>query len=403
VETGGFDLVMTSTVRRRLLRCLSFGIAAALLGVIVSKTRFQDSYRVRTERDSPTVEHRDVVECRIENGRATLLHRDGTTSSHRAGDVLLQPGLGRLLSRADKSLLALLILLNAVPLFATALRWHLVLISQGIRVSFARVFQVNHAGAFLNHVLPGSVAGDLVKVFILPSGRGRQLTVAGTVLLTRVIGLAVTALLAGLSVTLFIDRFPDKVVPYTAYGFIAVLGLFSLAYVLPAWQGRLRRLLSRSPSFEELNRVIAASVERKRVTAGVVALSLVAQLSFVLVALGLARVISLDTISFWVVLVAHPIAGVMTALPLSPGGLGVREAAFVYLFGALGGVSPTEAVALAVLERFAWLLISLPGSLFLWTLSGARVPASEGEGGDGPATRLHAPESNLGNGDGSEK
>jgi uncharacterized membrane protein YbhN (UPF0104 family) len=72
-------------------------------------------------------------------------------------------------------------------------------------------------------------------------------------------------------------------------------------------------------------------------------------------ALGLEEVGLLATLTFF------PPTAVVQNLPIALGGLGVREAAFVYFFGAIG-VSNAEAIALGLLVYLVFVLSSLAGA-----------------------------------------
>jgi uncharacterized protein (TIRG00374 family) len=59
-----------------------------------------------------------------------------------------------------------------------------------------------------------------------------------------------------------------------------------------------------------------------------------------------------------------PIAGLLSAIPLLPGGWGVGELAFAFFFGQVG-VPATEAVGLSIVYRLAGIASNLPGAV-LW-------------------------------------
>ena len=73
-------------------------------------------------------------------------------------------------------------------------RWKAILDATGFRVPFGRLTAVNLVGIFLSNFLPGSVAGDVVKVFyiVTPQQSGR---VMSATFLSRVVGMLATFLL----------------------------------------------------------------------------------------------------------------------------------------------------------------------------------------------------------------
>ena len=98
-------------------------------------------------------------------------------------------------------------------------------------------------------------------------------------------------------------------------------------------------------------------------------LGLVYEVLTVLSAWLVARSIDVD-VSFWLLAVIAPPVLILSALPISIGGLGVREAAYVGLLGQVG-VDVTDAALLSLLTGAALLLASLPGAIGL-ALRGSR-------------------------------
>jgi uncharacterized membrane protein YbhN (UPF0104 family) len=70
--------------------------------------------------------------------------------------------------------------------------------------------------------------------------------------------------------------------------------------------------------------------------------------------------------------VIFPATWVVGAVPVSIAGLGVLEAGIVELFTRLAGTPRELGMALALCQRFVWVLVSLPGGLI--HLLGAHLP-----------------------------
>jgi hypothetical protein len=74
-----------------------------------------------------------------------------------------------------------------------------------------------------------------------------------------------------------------------------------------------------------------------------------------------ARAIGMPEVDFAAVLTFFPPAAILQNFPLAMGGLGVREAAFVYFFGAIGATN-ADAIALGLLVYIVFVLASLAGA-----------------------------------------
>jgi uncharacterized protein (TIRG00374 family) len=101
-----------------------------------------------------------------------------------------------------------------------------------------------------------------------------------------------------------------------------------------------------------------------RVVRNALAISLVNHAGTVLAAGLLAHALGLTTLGWAPLFVVVPLAGLIGAVPLLPGGWGVGEVAYAWLLAPFG-VPATEAVGLSVLLRLANLAVGLPGGV-LW-------------------------------------
>ena len=73
--------------------------------------------------------------------------------------------------------------------------------------------------------------------------------------------------------------------------------------------------------------------------------------------------------------VIFPISWVVAAIPVSIAGVGILEAGTVTLFVSLTGATGESALALALCQRFVWVLASLPGGAI--HLLGGHLPREE--------------------------
>jgi uncharacterized membrane protein YbhN (UPF0104 family) len=102
---------------------------------------------------------------------------------------------------------------------------------------------------------------------------------------------------------------------------------------------------------------------RWRLIAIATIISLAVQLGCSLVNLLSARAIDLDTRNGWVdYLVLIPATGLMSMIPVSAGGMGWREAAYIILFSSVGATQ-SQALALALLWLGVLVVTSLPGGI----------------------------------------
>ena len=72
-----------------------------------------------------------------------------------------------------------------------------------------------------------------------------------------------------------------------------------------------------------------------------------------------------EDIPFWSVMGLWSATYFVTLLPISINGLGVQELAMTYFYVAIGGISPSSGLTLALLMRVLQMIASLPGALFI--------------------------------------
>jgi uncharacterized protein (TIRG00374 family) len=221
-------------------------------------------------------------------------------------------------------------------------------------------------GNFFNLLLPTSVGGDVVRAVALDAGSGRRTTALLSVLLDRLSGLLVLlalACVAALAYPLPLPLWAALAVGGAAGG--AILGLA----VLPAstrflarldvtgrgrWHGLLAKVRNVAASLGEAFGVYRG---RPRLMAAAGLLSVLVQIAGVVQVWLLGRALGLD-VPVGVFGVAVPMVALLTLLPVSVSGMGVREAGMV-LFLQPAGVAAGPAVTVA----FLWFCVQTAGGL----------------------------------------
>ena len=285
--------------------------------------------------------------------------------------------LGRLKERLGTVALVLAVLTLLVVL--TGYRWKMLMRGVAIDMAFLRAVRLTFIGGFFNIAVPGATGGDLVKAWYArkdAKARYPERTGVGThavlsVFVDRFVGLFGLVVFAA-GVLLFAAHGEAFHVPRLVV--LGVLGCGLLGAVL-ALSGRTRRALglswiwSRLPGQTVLAELrAAAGLYRDHKTTLVFALlvSLFNHAGNATCCWLLARALGIDGVTLGGAMALVPLANLLSAIPLLPGGWGVGELAFAYFFG-LVGVPPTEAIGLSVVFRLAVLGVNLPGGL-LWLL-----------------------------------
>lgn len=260
-----------------------------------------------------------------------------------------------------------------------SVRWWLLLRTQAIFISFGAALRLYLLGWFYNNVMPGSVGGDLVRIWYVAKHTEKKFEAGLSVLVDRVIGLISTLIIALFFYVAFMRSenmsFAGQSSPLFGYWWVAVLGVLAVFGGLSAHR-RGRALLGRlwSSGSGAFKRLVAAGRLYGRnplMLLAVFALTVVLQIATITGFWFLGSNIGIEVgVKYYYVF--FTLVWVIGAVPISIAGAGVVEGALVVLFVTIADVPKADAMALALLQRFIWLLASLPGALI--HLTGAHLP-----------------------------
>ena len=262
----------------------------------------------------------------------------------------------------------------AVGCFLTALlfaitRWWRLLNLAGCRVAWWSAFRLSYLGLFFNLVMPGLTGGDVVKaVLAVRENPGKRPDAFVSVIVDRLMGMFALAVLASI-VILIADSFAElrPIVP----PIMLLMLVGALVYTSRRVRKLLRfdALLDRLPMGERLKSLDAAVVAYRRRPLELVlafALSMGNHVLAVVGVMGLGAAFGVPSglIGFVDYLAIVPVANMLSSIHITPGGWGVGEAAYGYLFQMVG-VAASLGVAVSVGFRLCQMLIGFAGGLYL--------------------------------------
>ena len=371
---------MTSVLSRRALhvavRLLGLALAAY---VVATQVRLDDTVRRRdgTVLKGAVTSSTNGFLVRVADGEAPVSVPLESVAVERYGGreiAAVSYGLRTLGARLVHHVPTVVWVVLALIALAivTAWRWRWLVEALGLSLPATAAIRYTLYGVFFNLVVPGSTGGDVVKAYYAARRTGVATRAVVSVFVDRLVGLFALVLFA--ATILFAS--PGRAgwdAPRTLVGIVLAVALVAGALVLSR---RLRRALRLSALFARLPfqgvlREIDAAIRLYRRRPGSLGLGIVVSLcnhaSTAALAFVLARALGLDVVGLADCLALVPVASLLCAIPLLPGGWGVGELAFAYFFAPVG-VAPSEAVALSVVLRLAILASGLPGGL-LWAFA----------------------------------
>ncbi len=273
---------------------------------------------------------------------------------------------------ASPAWLALSAVLTLITVPPQAYRWKLLLRARGITESVGWLTRAYFVSYAVGQVLPTGVGGDASRIYETTRRHpGSGSPVAGSVILERALGGAVTLVLAAIGFLIAIGRYP--IGAYLWIEALFVVGTLGAGVVV--FSSRLRRHLKLTvPLLQRLRverpvRAVYEGIHGYRHHAGtlltVSGITTCAQISRIFAIWAGGRAVGVE-LSVGPYIVLGPLLFLVMLAPFTPNGLGVREAFFISFLGQLH-INHDAAFATGFLFFVMTLLLALPGlAVLLW-------------------------------------
>lgn len=286
--------------------------------------------------------------------------------------------------QADPGLLALAFALNVIGYLMCSWRWQLLLRAQQFAVPLIELIRAYTIGIFFNSFLPGVMSGDLMRAMDI-SDRVPSYTRSFLILfverLTGMFGLLLLAVIA-LPVIGW-DMVARTGIGWMLLGVAGVLVALTAIFLSRHMRAAASRLGRRrlfgwmSGIMERINETSMVFAARMRVVYCCVGISFVFQANVVLHywLIGVALGIDLPLSVYFAII---PVSLFAMMIPASVNGIGIREQAFLFLFGQFG-VAAELAVSLAWIAFAMVMVQALVGGIVFALRRKRSKPAVAGQ------------------------
>jgi uncharacterized membrane protein YbhN (UPF0104 family) len=278
----------------------------------------------------------------------------------------------------------------------SALRWATLARPIGFHLGWLRFQQLYFEGMFFSLCLPSAIGGDVVKALRLGSGGRGRILAACTVLADRLAGLAAVLLIG---ITAFTQRAYGLSAAQTAGLALALAAIMlagtRLGFAILNWPSG--RIPDHHPIAHLFERLLPYHHHPYVFWSGI-GWGMVVQALNVATVMLLGGALGLD-LPFQAYCIAVPCVALITALPISFNGIGVRELLMAEILFVYYGVPKSHGAALG----FLWLSVTIATGLIgglvyllgppLDPQAGASFVDSIDEGEPGPAALVAIPES----------
>jgi glycosyltransferase 2 family protein len=246
------------------------------------------------------------------------------------------------LSRVPFTRFVAVLLIYLVAVMGGITKWHAVVNAAGAQLNFAKSAQCYTSGLFGALFLPSIIGGDVARLAVGISHSPRPTAVVTGNLADRFLDVAAQLTLISLGLILLPSSLPvalqgpAKRVLFA--GILAAAILFGLVVTLhrPLLRGRSIRILRRLAQLRHAIRAISRRPWRL-VFGWLVGTSVQGTYVVLTALLGIACGLRLP-LRVW--LFAWPLAKIAAVMPITQGGIGVREAALVVLLAPFGAPAP---------------------------------------------------------------
>ena len=277
-----------------------------------------------------------------------------------------------------------------------AYRWRVLLSALEIEVPLGQLTALYFIGFLFTNVLPTGFGGDPIRMYELSRYTHRTAESAGTVLADRFFGLIVLQAMAVVALAFGYPLVEPWMIAFTVLLFVGSLVAVWLLLNRQLWQSlgeRLKPLASLGQKQGSIPSKIVGQVGNLSIVEGfkrfyeslhgyniasvgkTLGVSLV--FNILLITMNYLLGLSLGTrVSIWYYFLFVPITSIVTLLPVSFAGLGVREGAYVLLF-IQAGMPRETALSLSLLVYV--ISIFTPGLIggIIYVLKGARDYAAQ--------------------------
>lgn len=244
-----------------------------------------------------------------------------------------------------------LFLYAGVQMSLSSSRWRVLAEPLGFSAPWRHYFTLYYIGLFFNLFLPTSMGGDVVRAWTLAETKDRRMRAFLSVVSDRLSGLLALVLLACGATLLF-----ERPLPWWLLGTV-----WGLAAGLVGGYAMLPWLSRRSEKLRTLAQSLSFSRTHLKGWFLALGISIAVQSASVIQIALMGRALGLN-VPFLGYAVVVPLVSLLTMLPISVGGMGVREGSLILLLAPFG-VGEAGALALG-LSWFAMnLVMGLAGGL----------------------------------------
>ena len=243
-----------------------------------------------------------------------------------------------------------------------SLRWRSLLKAQNIEISKGRSYSYIIISFFFNNFLPSGLGMDMIRS-AYAGGKGKFEKALGASMMERVLGI-IGMMLIGIIAILSWRRDFAKLYIYFGIILFILLIYYSLTSLKFSWlKEKLLsiKLLNLGNSIKEFYRAFKTYKSKRKIMIVGIGYSVLLQLFVIVINYFIAKGLSLP-IPFFALFAYIPLITVISLIPITINGLGLREAAYIFFFSSFN-IAKSEAFSISLLFFVASVIASCAGGI----------------------------------------
>jgi len=288
--------------------------------------------------------------------------------------------VGSVLSHANLWLLIVAQLLYFAAIATGTFKWWVLLRAQDIHVPYPRLLGIMFVGLFFGNFLPTNVGGDVVRGFDLARYTSRAAEATISVVVDRLVGLI--AFMSVAVASALVATYATGQVQLQGVGIAAIVALGTLVGGFTVMLSRrLRRQVERlfrfrllapfAPLYGRLSGALTAYRHNLGTLAGAYCISVTVLMISNLVNFAIAEALG-GGIPLLYIFLFNPLIAFVLIVPISVGGLGLNQSAYVFFYG-LVGIAAAVIFPISIVMQSVIYIASLPGGI-LWLVKRGQKP-----------------------------
>ncbi len=277
-------------------------------------------------------------------------------------------GIIKILKSSNKILLLLSLSTHVFGTWITAFRWKTLLNTQNVRLGIGTLSITVLIGQFFNNILPTSIGGDVFRTYDASKKAGIPMgTSASIILVERFSGVVSAAVYAVAALFLGFTAIGNQpvIIPIIIFFIVTIIIAFLIinpsVFKLGRIFNRFRLMRKLREKLSNVYNTLTSFKKYKLVLIRVLIYSFLLQFSVILNYYLAARALGINlTLTAFIFIV--PVVAIIAMIPISIGGIGLRESSIVFIMVALG-VANDKAALCSLLILFMLVLVGIVGGI----------------------------------------